>query len=154
MFTQIRFSNFKSFTDPVEINLRRITVFIGPNGSGKSTALQNLLLWVQTSNQPNIATEGAILNLGTIQDVLGTALTPTATLGFSTSGRVSLAAMSEDNTPITAQSSVDIEFGTNLSRHMLRISSDLFNLDFDEGGKDTESVSATNLKVRRQQGGF
>ena len=45
-FKKLRISNFKSFVDPVEVNINEgLTGVVGPNGCGKSNLVE-ALRWV------------------------------------------------------------------------------------------------------------
>lgn len=69
MITKIALKNFKCFRD-IEVNPRLITVLIGPNGSGKSSLIQSLLLLRQSKKQHKLITEGPIINLGTVDELV------------------------------------------------------------------------------------
>ena len=62
MITNITLENFKCFRK-VEVNPRRITVFIGPNGTGKSSVLQAMALLEQSPNQNRLNLQGPLVNL-------------------------------------------------------------------------------------------
>lgn len=49
MFTNMRMTNFKSWSETGDIRLAPLTGFFGANSSGKSSLLQMLLLLKQTT---------------------------------------------------------------------------------------------------------
>lgn len=68
MITNITLENFKCFRK-VEVNPRRITVFVGPNGSGKSSVLQALLLLKQSVGSNEIRLNGGLLNFAEAESI-------------------------------------------------------------------------------------
>ena len=68
MITNITLENFKCFRK-VEVNPRRITVFVGPNGTGKSSVLQAMALLKQSVGSNALRYQGRLLNLVGPQDM-------------------------------------------------------------------------------------
>ena len=62
VITNIILKNFKCFRE-VEVNPRRITVFVGPNGTGKSSVLQALALLKQSVGSGALKLNGPLVNL-------------------------------------------------------------------------------------------
>ena len=59
-FTKLRLLGFKSFVDPVELNiLSGLTGIVGPNGCGKSNLLE-ALRWGMGENRPSSMRSGAM----------------------------------------------------------------------------------------------
>ena len=83
LFTQVGLSNFKSFHEDTNIDLRQISVFIGPNGSGKSSVLQALLLWRQSIGNSALQLKSELLDLGLQDDVVGPVNEADTRLGFT-----------------------------------------------------------------------
>ena len=69
MITSVVLENFKCFRK-VEVNPRRITVFIGPNGTGKSSVLQALALLKQSVGHSQLIPQGALVNLEGSDDIV------------------------------------------------------------------------------------
>ncbi len=61
MFTRLRLTNFKAWTDTGDVELKPVTMLLGTNSSGKSTLIQSLLLLKQTVQSPDRTVH---LNLG------------------------------------------------------------------------------------------
>ena len=59
-FSKLRLLGFKSFVDPVEIDiLSGLTGIVGPNGCGKSNLLE-ALRWAMGENRPSSMRGGAM----------------------------------------------------------------------------------------------
>lgn len=74
MFTNLRITNFKGYSDSGSIPLRQLTIIVGANNAGKSTLLQSLLLLKQSmeeskSSNDELITSGRLLDLGGIEDI-------------------------------------------------------------------------------------
>ena len=68
MITKILLENFKCFRK-VEVNPRRITVFVGPNGSGKSSVLQAVALLKQSVGSRGLQVRGSLLHVNDAEDL-------------------------------------------------------------------------------------
>ena len=65
MITNITLENFKCFRK-VEVNPRRITVFVGPNGTGKSSVLQALALLKQSVPYDQLIINSPFVNVSSL----------------------------------------------------------------------------------------
>lgn len=73
MLTRWKLSNFKSIGQPVELEIKPLTLLAGVNSAGKSTLIQSVLLVAQTLAARDPATEivlnGELVSLGTARDL-------------------------------------------------------------------------------------
>lgn len=73
MLTHWRLSNFKAVYDPIDLELRPLTMLVGANSSGKSTLIQSMLLLSQSiGNQVAarpIVLNGRVMRLGSFDDL-------------------------------------------------------------------------------------
>ncbi|MCH7620466.1 MAG: AAA family ATPase [Chloroflexi bacterium] len=69
MITNITLENFKCFRK-VEVNPRRITVFIGANGTGKSSVLQAMALLKQSIGSNVLIAQGNLVDLTNPQSIV------------------------------------------------------------------------------------
>jgi energy-coupling factor transporter ATP-binding protein EcfA2 len=78
MFSRMRLTNFKAWSDTGNITLRPLTMLLGTNSSGKSSIIQSLLLLKQTVRSPdrtvhlNLGGDEIVdlFNFGAFEDVL------------------------------------------------------------------------------------
>lgn len=61
VLTHLKIANFRAVGNPVEIELKPITILVGPNGSGKSTILDAISLVGQSIDQ-ELTPSGELLN--------------------------------------------------------------------------------------------
>lgn len=69
MLKEYQITNFKAFSEPVNIPIKPITLIFGANSSGKSSILQSLLMLKQTldkakSSEQPLVSEGELVKLG------------------------------------------------------------------------------------------
>jgi hypothetical protein len=71
---EIRWQNFRSFSDTDWLHIRPLTVLLGPNSSGKTSLVLPLLLLKQTLNAQDddvaLNTRGGLTNAGAYRDIV------------------------------------------------------------------------------------
>lgn len=74
MVTKLKLANFKAFGNPVELDIKPITILCGTNSSGKSSVMQSMLMLKQTfdSKKPDhkLMLNGRFVQLGSIEDIV------------------------------------------------------------------------------------
>ncbi|MFH0985936.1 MAG: DUF3696 domain-containing protein [Candidatus Omnitrophota bacterium] len=74
MLKQIKLTNFKSFSDTQELEIKPITILIGPNSSGKSSLLQPFLMLKQTVDSRDVTSplvvNGSYVKLSTYESFI------------------------------------------------------------------------------------
>lgn len=68
MINNLHLQNFKCYLDQ-EIRLTNLNVFCGNNSSGKSTAIQGLLIALQSSFDETLQLNGELISLGSFNDI-------------------------------------------------------------------------------------
>jgi len=73
MLLEYQISNFKSFSGPVNIPIKPITLIFGPNSSGKSSIFQSLLMLKQTFEEGKgevLVPRGNLVDLGSFKQFI------------------------------------------------------------------------------------
>jgi AAA15 family ATPase/GTPase len=73
MLLEYQITNFKSFSGPVNIPIKPITLIFGPNSSGKSSIFQSLLMLKQTFEEGRgevLKTRGDLIDLGSFKEFI------------------------------------------------------------------------------------